>query len=300
LPEDRSPRERFQAEVDDSGGLGAWTEAVDWSHGEREMEDFYSPLSGQNRLYVEWVYGRISSLFNAVMAAAAESIRDTHQESAIEMLCGRTITDLQCIGFLNGKGYYSQAYSAARMTYECCDLVDLFWADPSAAADWFETTEAHRDFSRRRVRERLLTVGYAPQDDNDIYGMLCERSHPRWAGIVHTLIEPHKVTLSPISGIPAGAFHWDAGFWTMAAIWRMGFRLRYIQAGMPPNPNVAAMLTSLNATFYITLAFQRRRVGDLISDEQRDRFSRWHDRLERFIQSDGEAMARRVETIQPR
>jgi hypothetical protein len=94
-----------------------------------------------------------------------------------------------------------------------------------------------------------VALGYTPPDDNAIYGMLCERSHPRWAGIVHTLIEPHKATMSPMSDIHAGAFHWDAGYWIMAAIWRMGFRLRYIQAGMRPNPDVAAMLTNLNATF---------------------------------------------------
>jgi hypothetical protein len=62
------------------------------------------------------------------------------------MLCARTIADLQCIGFLTGKGYYFQAYGAARVTYECCDLVDLFWVDASSAAEWFETTEAHREF----------------------------------------------------------------------------------------------------------------------------------------------------------
>ncbi len=298
-----SPSERFRAmlaEAERRIELGSWNDAVDWDHGEKEMEDFYSPLSSQNRLYLEWIYGRVSSLFNAVMSAASKSRRNTYQESAIEMLCGRTIADLQAIGFLVNKGYYSQAYSAARMTYECCDLVDLFWVDPKAGTEWFETEQAHRDFSRRRVRQRLTSLGWAPLDDKDIYGVLCERSHPRWAGIAHTLIEPHKNTVDPLSDVHPGAFHWDAGYWTMAAIWRMGFRLRYIQAGMSPDADVAAMLTNLNATFYVTLGFQWRRVEEVTSAGERTRLSKWHDRLEQFVHSDGEMIARRVSAIPPR
>jgi hypothetical protein len=47
-------------------------------------------IAGQNRLYIEWVYGRLSRLMDAVMLAAVPS-RDTWQESAIEMVFGRTI-----------------------------------------------------------------------------------------------------------------------------------------------------------------------------------------------------------------
>ncbi len=297
-----SPREQFEANLSETLAgveLGKWNEAVDWEHGEREMADFYSPLTSQTRLYLEWIYGRISSLFNAVMGAASKSIRDTWQESAIEMLCGRTIADLQAIGFLINKGYYPQAYGAARMTYECCDLADLFWVDPQAAHQWFETEQAHRDFSRRRVRERLTSLGWPPPDDNDIYAVLCERSHPRWAGIAHTIIEPHKNTVNPLSEVHQGSFHWDAGYWTMASVWRMAFRLRYIQAGMPPSDDVGAMLSNLNATFYITLDFQWRRVEELTSEEDRPRFADLHDRLEKFVRSDGEMIARRVERIRP-
>jgi hypothetical protein len=58
MPDEPSPRERFQTmltKVAANGQLGAWNHAVDWSHGEREMADFYAPLSSQNRLYIEWV-----------------------------------------------------------------------------------------------------------------------------------------------------------------------------------------------------------------------------------------------------
>jgi hypothetical protein len=297
-----SPRERFAANLTGTLAgveLGKWNEAVDWEHGPKEMADFYSPLTSQNRLYLEWVYGRSSSLFNAIMAAAAKSRRDTWQESAIEMLCGRTIADLQAIGFLINKGYYPQAYGAARMTYECCDLADLFWVDPNAGQQWFATDQAHRDFGRRRVRERLTSLGWQPPDDNPIYAVLCERSHPRWAGIAHTIIEPHKTTINPLSDIHQDAFHWDAGYWTMASVWRMAFRLRYIQAGIPPSDDVAAMLTNLNVTFHVTLDFQWRRVVALTADEDRGRFTDLHDSLERFVRSDGEMIARRVERIRP-
>ena len=127
--------------------------------------------------------------------------------------------------------------------------------------------------------------------------MLCERSHPRWAGIAHTIIEPHKNTLKPLSEIHQGAFHWDAGYWTLAPVWRMAFRLRYIQAGTPPNDDVRAMLTNLNATFLVTLGFQWRRVEALTSDDERMRFSDLHRRLEQFVHADGEMIARRVERI---
>lgn len=297
-----SPSERFQAMLVENEGrieLGAWNDAVDWEHGAKEMAEFYSPLSSQNRLYLEWVYGRISSLFNAVMGAALRFPRDTWQESAIQMLCGRTIADLQAIGFLINKGYYPQAYGAARMTYECCDLADLFWVDPQDGRQWFETEQAHRDFSRRRVRERLTSLGWPPPDDNDIYAVLCERSHPRWAGIAHTIIEPHKNTINPLSDIHPGAFHWDAGYWTTAPVWRMAFRLRYIQAGMAPNDDVAAMLANLNATFVVTLDFQWRRAEELTSGEDSARFADLHDRLEHFVHADGEMIARRVERIKP-
>lgn len=299
---ERSPREQFEANLSEiltGVELGKWNEAVDWEHGEKEMANFYSPLTSQNRLYLEWIYGRISSLFNAVLGAASRSKRDTWQESAIEMLCGRTITDLQAIGFLINKGYYPQAYGAARMTYECCDLADLFWVDPHAGQQWFETNQAHRDFSRRRARERLTSLGWPPPDDNDIYAVLCERSHPRWAGIAHTIIEPHKSTVNPLSDVHQGVFHWDACYWTMAPVWRMAFRLRYIQAGILPSDDVAAMLTNLNATFYVTLDFQWRRVEELTSEEDRARFADLHDRLDNFVRSDGEMIARRVERIRP-
>jgi hypothetical protein len=297
-----SPSERFQAMLAESESriqIGAWNDSIDWEHGAREMASFYAPLSNENRLYLEWVYGRISSLFNAVLAAAGRSRRGTWQESGIEMLCGRTIADLQAIGFLINKGYYPQAYGAARMTYECCDLADLFWADPQAGQEWFETNQAHRDFSRRRVRERLTSLGWPPADENDIYAVFCERSHPRWAGIAHTIIEPHKSTVDPLSDIDPGAFHWDAGYWTMAAVWRIAFRLRYLQAGMPPNDEVAAMLTNLNATFYVTLDFQSRKVEELTTEEDLARFASPHDRLEEFLHADGETIARRVERIKP-
>ncbi len=297
-----SPRERFDAmlaENDARAQLGAWNEAVDWEHGANEMAGFYTPLESQNRLYLEWVYGRISSLFNAVMGAASRSRRDTWQESALEMLTGRTIADLQAIGFLINKGYYPQAYGAARMTYECCDLADLFWVDPEAGQQWFETDAAHRDFGRRRVRERLTSLGWSPPDDNDIYAVLCERSHPRWAGIAHTIAEPYKNTTTPLSDIDPGAFHWDAGYWTMAAVWRMAFRLRYLEAGMPPDENVAAMLTNLNVTFLVTLDFQWRRVLELTSGADTARFATPQDRLKQFLHADGAMVARRVEQIKP-
>jgi hypothetical protein len=295
-------REDFEAmTAKNLGGieLGQWNEAVDWDHGAKEMAAFYSTLTGWNRLYLEWIYGRISSLFNAVLGAAAKSYRGTWQESAIEMLCGRTIGDLQTIGFLTGKGYFAQAYSSARMTYECCDLADLFWADPDAGQHWFETQEAHRDFSRRTVRERLKTLGWEPPDDREIYGLLCERSHPRWAGIAHTVIEPAKNTVHPLSDTHSNAFRWDASYWTMAPVWRMSFRLRYVQAGMPPNDDVAAMLTNLNATFFVTLDFLGRKLEEITSPNQRAAFEQRLERLRRFLQADGEMIARRVEQIRP-
>lgn len=299
---DLSPREQFEANLAETLAcveLGHWNEAVDWEHGATEMAEFYSPLTSQNRLYIEWVYGRISSIFNSVMVIASRSRRDTWQESALEMLCGRTIADLQAVGFLMNKGYYPQAYGSARMAYECSDLADLFWADPQAGQQWFEIGQAHRDFSRRRVRERLASLGWPPPDDNDIYAVLCERSHPRWAGIAHTIIEPHKQSVGPLSDVHQGAFHWDAGYWTTAPFWRMAFRLRYIQAGMPPSTELAGMLTNLNATFHITLDFQWRRVQELTSDEDGARFADLHDRLDEFVRADGEMIARRVERIGP-
>jgi hypothetical protein len=305
-PEPQTPppatREDFEAMIAKKLGgiqLGTWNDAVDWDHGAREMADFYTPLTGWNRLYLEWIYGRISSLFNAVMGAAAKSRRDTWQESAIEMLCGRTIGDLQTIGFLTGKGYFAQAYSSARMTYECCDLADLFWADRDAGRQWFESQAAHRDFSRRTVRGRLKVLGWEPADDNDIYGLLCERSHPRWAGLAHTVIEPAKNTLQPLSDVQSNAFRWDANYWTMAPVWRMGFRLRYIQAGMAPNDDVAAMLTNLNATFFVTLDFLWRKLEEITTPEQREEFEQTLERLKSFLHADGEMIARRVEQIGP-
>ena len=85
----------------------------------------------------------------------------------------------------------------------------------------------------------------------------------------------------------------------MTAIWRMGFRLRYVQAGMSLDADVNAMLTNLNATFYVTLGFQWCRIEELTSDEERTRFSKWHDRLDQFIHSDGEMIARRIGAITP-
>jgi hypothetical protein len=304
MSDELTPAQRFAAMIaevhEGAGELGAWNHRVDWDHGAREMADLYAPLSSQNRLYVEWVYGRLSNLFNAVMVAAIPSRRDTPQESAIEMLLGRTIADLQAIGFLTNKGYYPQAYAAARMTYELCDLCDLFWLDANAGAEWFETSEAHREFSRRRVRERLRALDAEPADENDIYGVLCERSHPRWEGLRHTLIEPHRATTEPLSDVDAIAFHWDAGCWMIATLWRMALRLRYVEAGMPSDPDVRHMLTNLNATMYVTLGFQRRRIEEVTLPDQRVRFSNWHDRLACLVDVDGVAIARRVETVSPR
>jgi hypothetical protein len=80
----------------------------------------------------------------------------------------------------------------------------------------------------------------------------------------------------------------------------MALRLRYIEAGIPPNPDVGAMLTNLNGTMYVTLGFQRRRIEEFTSVEQRGRFSEWHDRLDRLVYVEGVAIARPVETVPPR
>jgi hypothetical protein len=175
--EELDPSERFAAMLSDvqaqAGELGEWNRLVDWEHGTREMASLYEPLTSQNRLYINWIYGRLSSLVNAVMLAVVPARRDTSQESAIEMLFGQTLADLQVLGYLVNKGCYAQAYSAARMTYECCDLADLFWIDPQAGDEWFTTVAAHRDFSRRRVRERLVALGASLADDAEVYGALC-------------------------------------------------------------------------------------------------------------------------------
>jgi hypothetical protein len=66
---------------------------------------------------------------------------------------GRTIGDLQTIGFLTGKGYFAQAYSSARMTYECCDLADLFWADRTPGGNG------------SRPKQRTVTSAAEPCED---------------------------------------------------------------------------------------------------------------------------------------
>jgi hypothetical protein len=215
MSDELPPAQRFAAliaEVNESAGsLAAWNDRVDWDHGTRQMADFYTPLSSQNRLYVEWVYSRLSSLLNAVMVAAIPVRRDTTQESAMEMLFGRTIADLQAIGFLINKGNYPQAHGAARMTYECCDLADLSGWTPRPARN-----------GSARSRPTATSAGAASGSDFAPLALSCPTrttftacsvTDPIRAGpVLYTLIEPHKATTDPLSDVDASVFHWDAGY----------------------------------------------------------------------------------------
>lgn len=301
--EDATPAQRFDAmiagvtasaqDVDSLGG------AVDWEHGALEMAAFYTPLQTQNQLLVEWIHGRLSSLLNAVMLAAVPSRRDSWQESGLEMLFGRMIADLQAVGYLVNKGYFPQAYSAVRMTFECCDLADLFWIEPQAAEQWFGTTKAYRDFGRRSVRDRIRSAGMRIEDDAMIYGVLCERSHPRWRGLLHTLIEPHKLS-DELSNVDAGAFRWDAGYWSTWVLRRMALRLRYVEAAIETNPAVSEMLTNLDVTFAVLQEFQRSRVEALTSPEEFDAYCIWYDRLRDWLDRDDVLVTQQAGTFEPR
>ena len=137
---------------------------------------------------------------------------------AIFQNLARAMTDVLTAFHLVQHAYLNQAYGPLRSVIDACDLVELFAEQPDEAKLWVNTTQPHRDFAPRVVREKLGKEPYDP-----IHGFMSEIGvHPRFLGAKLTggmLVPPKGEEGSPIAHIRIGPYFADDAPVMHAAMW---------------------------------------------------------------------------------
>jgi hypothetical protein len=140
-----------------------------------------------------------SDLVEQFLIEGATKVSGAAEIATVHLIC-RSLTDLGWAQYLASSGFTIQMYSLVRPAIESINLVELFAQEPEAADAWI--AGEFWEFRPAKVRERL-GLG-----DDPIYSWACECSHPRFAGLQHTMFvsaeeqEGFKVLRPFTGGLP--------------------------------------------------------------------------------------------------